>query len=86
MNIQQMNIKLREALEEWNPLGNGSEAYETEIVDVIQLVHDIDNKDVLSKRIQDIYEFSFEERIPIEQCEKMARTLITIHSQASCEL
>jgi hypothetical protein len=87
MNFQEMNFKLREVLEEWDPLRYGIDSYETEIVDVIQALHD-EGSDILSlaNRIQAIYEFSFEELIPLNKCKNMANTLILIQQQASCEL
>ncbi|MED1205926.1 DUF1871 family protein [Heyndrickxia acidicola] len=85
--IQETNIKLRQSLEKWDPLNYGEDAYETEIVDVIQTVHGWNGYTLgLAQKIQDIYEFSFEELIPLEECEAKAAELLIIVSQASCEL
>jgi hypothetical protein len=85
--IQETNIKLRQCLETWDPLNYGEDAYETEIVDVIQAVHDWKgDTEELAKKIQDIYEFSFEEFIPLEKCKAKAAELLIIMSQVSCEL
>ncbi|MBS4173924.1 DUF1871 family protein [Bacillus sp. FJAT-49736] len=82
-----MNWKLRVSLQDWDPFGYGSDAYETEIVDVIQVVHEIgDDVQALAKSIQTIYEFSYEEVIPLDSCMNIANTLISIQQQASCEL
>lgn len=86
MNIQEMNLKLRDILENWDPLGYGEGAYEIEIVDCIQAVHNCTGLSLLTKKIQDIYEFSFEEIIPLDKCREKAAQLINIAQQVSCEL
>lgn len=86
METQQTNIKLMELLLQWDPLGYGEGSYETEVVDVLQAVHLIDDIKLLSRKIQAVYEFSFEEIIPLQKCESLAIQLLLIKNNASCEL
>jgi hypothetical protein len=81
-----MHIRLVIALNEWDPFKLGFGQYETEIADVVQAVHTSDNKEALATQIQAIYEFSFEEMIPIEECEKIAYELLQIKHASSCSL
>ncbi|MCH6269389.1 MULTISPECIES: DUF1871 family protein [Neobacillus] len=82
----QTNLKIVDLLNEWNPFQLTNASYETEIADVIQAVHELDEPAKLARRIQDIYEFSFERIIPLENCLKMAEELLTIKSNDSCSL
>ncbi|MDF0729103.1 DUF1871 family protein [Cytobacillus sp. S13-E01] len=86
MDMQGVNLQLMDLLENWDPLGHGIGAYETEAVDVLQAVHQIDDSLRLSKTIQSIYEFSFEENIPLSACKEMADKLLLIKNNSSCEL
>jgi hypothetical protein len=86
MEAQQTNIKLMELLLQWDPLGYGNGSYETEVVDVLQAVHLFDNEMVLARKIQAIYEFSFEEIIPLQKCENLSKQLLLIKNNSSCEI
>jgi RNA processing factor Prp31 len=86
MDIKEVNIKLVSVLQSWDPLGYGFDAYETEIVDVVQAVHELDEVNQLARKIQSIYEFSFEEIIPLSKCKHLAQTLLSIKHEASCEI
>ncbi|MEC2078462.1 DUF1871 family protein [Metabacillus fastidiosus] len=55
-------------------------------MDVIQAVHTIDQAGLLARKIQSIYEFSFEEVIPLVKCEAIAGKLLAIKNEASCEI
>jgi hypothetical protein len=81
-----MHIRLVIALNEWDPFKLGFGHYETEIADVVQAVHTSDNELKLASKIQEIYEFSFEQLIPIENCQKVASQLLTIKNAGSCTL
>lgn len=82
----QTNLKIVDLLNEWNPFQLTNASYETEIADVIQAVHELDEPAKLARRIQDIYEFSFERIIPLENCLKIAEELLTIKSNDSCSI
>ncbi|MBD8070501.1 DUF1871 family protein [Bacillus sp. PS06] len=81
-----MNIRLMEQLYNWDPLGYGPGSYETEIVDVLQAVHVLNDVSKLARKIQAIYEFSFEEVIPLKTCEKKANELLLIKNSSTCEI
>lgn len=81
-----MHIRLVIALNEWDPFHLGFGNYETEIADIVQAVHISDDEQILATKIQEIFEFSFEEIIPIEKCQKIASQLINIKHAGSCSL
>lgn len=86
MEAQQTNIKLMELLLQWDPLGYGEGSYETEVVDVLQAVHLFDDEMLLARKIQAIYEFSFEEIIPLQKCENLSKQLLLIKNNFSCDI
>jgi Domain of unknown function (DUF1871) len=86
MEAQQTNIQIMEILLKWDPLGYGEGSYDTEIVDVLQAVHQFDDVILLARKIQAIYEFSFEEIIPLKQCERLSKKLLFIKNNSSCEI
>ena len=73
-----LNDKIKELINKWDPLGLGAGAYEVEAVDIIQAVHEINDPKYLAKRIQFIYEFSFEELIPLTECRKIAKRMMLL--------
>lgn len=86
MDAQQMNRQLLHAIRTWDPFGYGDDAYETEAVDVLQAVYDCDEPTTLAEKIQAIYEFSFEKKIPLHECIKMAQQLLAMKQAAACSL
>ena len=86
MDAQKMNMVLLNMIQNWDPLGYGTEAYETEAVDVLQAVHEYGEIKPLAGKIQAIYEFSFEEIIPLEKCIKMAEQLLKVKNEAECTI
>lgn len=86
MDAQHTNIKLMELLLQWDPLGYGEGSYETEVVDVLQAVYAYEEVGQLARKIQAIYEFSFEEIIPLQHCEDLAVKLLSIKNNDSCEI
>ena len=86
MDIKEMNFKLIVLLQEWDPFNAGEEAYETEIAEVIQAVHDLHHPSDLAKRIQAIYEFSYELWIPLQECTKISYKLLAVKMEASCRI
>ncbi|MEI2400883.1 DUF1871 family protein, partial [Paenibacillus phytohabitans] len=63
MENQHANVQMMMMLQEWDPLGYGIGSYETEAVDVLQMAHQFDDSGKLARKIQSIFEFSFEEII-----------------------
>lgn len=86
MEIQQTNLLLVHTLDQWDPFGIGPGNYDTEIADSVQAVHDLDNRDKLARKIQSIYEFSFEEIIPLEKCKEISARLLDIKNNGSCTI
>lgn len=82
----QTNLKLVDLLNEWDPFQINNGSYETEIADVLQAVHEINEPSKLARRIQSIYEFSFEKIIPLESCLKLAEELIFIKTNDACSI
>lgn len=78
-----LNEKIKEVINNWDPLGFGPGSYDVEIVDVIQAVHEIDDPKLLAKRIQFIYEFSFEELIPLTECQRIAKRVMLLKETIS---
>ncbi len=86
METQEMHLRMVIHLNEWDPFKLGFGNYETEIADVVQAIHIMDDVQKLAFRIQEIYEFSFEELLPIEDCRRIANDLLMIKNQGSCSL
>jgi hypothetical protein len=82
--MMELNEKLMKLLQDWDPLQCGPESYETEIVDVIQAAYEIEDTRYLAKRIKFIYEFSFEETLPLKECQKIADQISQLKDTTSC--
>lgn len=83
-NIE-LNRRAVEVLEQWDPFENDLQ-YDTEAADVVAALQTVKDAEALAKVIQEVYEFSFEQVIPMEQCKEMAEKLIHIRYSTSCEL
>lgn len=86
LQSQEMNLMLVDTLNEWDPFQIGAGSYAPEIADIIQAVHDLDDAEKLARKIQNIFEFSFEEIIPLHTCHMKAMQLISIRDRSSCSL
>ena len=84
MQTIEMNKKAVALLEQWDPFEVGPKAYELEIVDVVLDLHRLDHPTDLAKRIREIYEHSYEQWIPIENCVKISYKLLAIKYEAKC--
>lgn len=82
----QTNLQFVDVLNEWDPFHLKNRDYDTEIADTIQAVHELNDPSKLAKRIQAIYEFSFEKIIPMNSCLKVAKELLMIKGNDSCSL
>lgn len=82
------NIKMNRTavhlLAEWDPFHLGAEHYDTETADVVAALQSIDDPSALAKVIQETYEHSFEQWIPIEDCVAISYKLLAIKFQAKC--
>lgn len=86
MQFQQLNIQLVDIINEWDPFGIGAGNYETEIADIVQAVHDLQDQTKLASKIQAIFEFSFEQFLPLEDCKAVAAKLMAIKNLGSCTI
>ena len=82
-NIE-MNKQAVSTLAKWDPFKLGEDSYDTETADVVAALQGIDDPSALGKVIQGVYEHSFEEWIPFEDCVDIARKLIAIKYKAKC--
>ena len=84
-NIE-MNQKAVQMLEEWDPFKIGHENYDTETADIVAAMQgEIDDKE-LAIMIQQVYEYSFEKLIPMDECEKIATRLLTLKLKMNCDM
>ncbi|MED1468789.1 DUF1871 family protein [Bacillus salipaludis] len=82
----QTNLKFVDLLNEWDPFQLKEGNYDTEIADTIQAIHELENLSELAEKIQSIYEFSFEQVIPINLCLEIAKKLLLIKNNDSCSI
>lgn len=82
----QTNLQYVDVLNEWDPFQLTNGGYDTEIADTVQAIHELDDCEELAKRIQSIYEFSFEKIIPMEECLKVAKELLIIKENDACSI
>lgn len=82
-NIE-MNRKCVQVLQQWDPFKFGEESYDTETADVVAALQGIDDPSELAKVIQKVYEYSFEQWIPIEDCVSISYKLIAVKFEAKC--
>ncbi len=86
MEVKDMNYRIVQAMNEWDPFRCGPGGYDPEIADVLFAVHEIQDKRLLAKRIQAIYEYSFDRPIALEKCAKIAEKIGQIKNAGACGL
>ncbi len=86
MNTQQVNMAMAEVLRNWDPFQQGEDFYEPEIADVLLAIRDIESGSELAGKMQEIYEFSFEQQLAFNDCLKIAEQLRNIKENESCTL
>lgn len=79
-----MNRKAVKVLEKWDPFQLGEDRYDTETADVVAALQGIDDPSELAKVIRTVYEHSFEQWIPYEECVDIAYKLISLKFEAKC--
>lgn len=84
-NIE-VNQKAVRILAEWDPFKIGPENYDTETADVVAALQGDINSMELARVIQQVYEYSYEKWIPINECEEIADRLMTLKLQISCDI
>lgn len=84
MDTIEMNRKALWTLQEWDPFEIGAGSYDAEAADVVVNLQSIDHPSDLAKRIQTIYEHSFEQWIPLEKCVEVSYKLIALKYEMKC--
>lgn len=84
MDSIEMNRKAVWTLQQWDPFKIGVDGYETETADVVADLQRIDHPSDLARRIQEIYEHSFEQWIPLEKCVEISYKLIALKYEMKC--
>ncbi|TQR18358.1 DUF1871 family protein [Psychrobacillus vulpis] len=84
MDTIEMNRKAVWTLQQWDPFELGVDSYDTEAADVVADLQSIDHPSELAKRIQTIYEHSFEQWIPLEKCVEISYKLIALKYEMKC--
>lgn len=82
MNLMEMKQKIIRIIEKWNPFDLVNFSNEREALDVAEIVQFIDDPSELGKRIQLIFEHSFNEWIPFEKCVEISYKLLAIKFEA----
>ncbi|GGJ78458.1 L-arabinose isomerase [Anoxybacillus voinovskiensis] len=83
---QHLNRSLLAIVQQWDPFGYGIDAYEIEAMDVVRAVYEYDDVEKLARKIQAIYEFAFEQKIPLTKCITLARELLLMKEDSECAL
>ncbi|MCY8973016.1 DUF1871 family protein [Bacillus atrophaeus] len=84
MEESQAVREMMKIISKWDPFKYGEEFYETEAVDIVQAVYAKENPQELAESIQDIFEASFEQILPLDNCMKVAERLLIIKDSSSC--
>lgn len=82
MDTGEMNRRAVRIMEEWDPFRIGADSYDTEIMDVVEALEVHDDPSDLAKKIQSIYEFTFDQWIPLERCVEISYKLLAIKFEA----
>ncbi|MEH7441360.1 DUF1871 family protein [Bacillus sp. JJ1122] len=86
LESKELSYKLIDVLNKWDPIDVGEGEFDPEIADILQAVHDFDDADKIAKRIQSVFEFSFENLLPYKECRLIANTLLSIKNEDVCSL
>lgn len=84
MENNEMNQKAVHMLAAWDPFKLGEDSYDTETADVVAALQSIDDPTELAKVVQTVYEHSFVQWIPFENCVAIAYKLIAVKFEAKC--
>ena len=84
MESRELSYKLIDVLNKWDPFNMGEGEFDPEIADILQAIHDYDDADKITLRIQEVFELSFEELLPYDECLSIANTLLSIKNEDVC--
>ncbi|ANB61376.1 DUF1871 family protein [Anoxybacteroides amylolyticum] len=83
---QHLNRSLLAIVQQWNPFGYSIDVYEIEAADVVRAVYEYEDVEKLARKIQAIYEFAFEQKIPLAKCIALAHELLMMKADSECTL
>lgn len=86
MNNIEMNQRAVRMIADWNPFDIPDFDYATEAADIAAAMQRTNDDDALAKTIRLIFEASFEEWLPLEDCLEMAKKLQALKLEAQCDL
>ncbi|WP_210365739.1 DUF1871 family protein [Bacillus sp. REN3] len=86
MESKEFTYKLIAVLNEWDPFKAGEGGFDPEIADILQAVHDENDAKQVARRIQTVFEFSFEQLLPFGECLVIAEILLAIKNEDTCSL
>ncbi len=86
MESKELSYKLIDVLNKWDPFNVGEGQFDPEIADILHAVHDYNEGDEIAARIQSVFEFSFEQVLPYDQCLSIANTMLAIKNEDVCSL
>jgi hypothetical protein len=86
LESKELSYKLIDVLNKWDPFRVGEGQFDPEIADILQAVHDFDDAEKIARRIQAVFEFSFEQVLHYDQCLSVAKTLLAIKNEDVCSL
>lgn len=85
MEKNEVNIALYQLLADWNPMQFEDETMgDVEVYEMMDAVHQIDDVNELAQKFQAIFQYSFEEKLPIEECQKHAESALSL--EGTCGL
>lgn len=86
MHQIEMNKQAVRLVEEWDPFHLGADMYAGEAADVVAFLQGAIHPSDIAHYIQMIYEFSFEEWIPLEKCMEISYKLIALKLSVTCAI
>lgn len=86
MNNIEMNQRAVRMIAEWNPFHIPDFDYATEAADIAAAMQRTNDDEVLAQTIRTIFEASFEEWLPLEDCMDIAKKLNALKVETQCDL
>ncbi|MCF7616810.1 YugE family protein [Bacillus sonorensis] len=84
MEESQAAVQIIQTVKKWDPFQAGQDFYETEAAEIVQAVYTEDDPEQLGKTIQAVFEVSFDQVLPLEDCIKLAEKLLVIKDSSTC--
>lgn len=84
--MSKRNEKILAILNDWDPFGYGKGAYEAEIAEVLQAIHELEEPGAVAKRIRETYEYAFDESLSLDECLKVATAVVLARETTACDI